>query len=319
MKAIVFDGELKYRTDYPRPFPAPGESLIRVIMAGVCNTDVELTRGYMNFSGILGHEFVGIVEESDNRNLIGKRVVGEINCPCHKCSYCMSGMGKHCPDRTVLGIQNRDGVFAQYTLLPDENLHIVPDSVDNETAVFAEPLSAGFEIADSVHIRPTDRVLVMGDGKLGLLCAMALSGTACRLTSLGKHPEKLEILKKAGIDTILLSDYEPDGSFDTVVEATGRAESFSMAMRSVKRRGTIVQKSTYAGNLNMNISELTVNEIRLIGSRCGPFAPALRSMETGRINVKPLISRIMSLNDGVETVRQAMEPGTIKILIRMED
>ena len=317
MKALIFDKKLKFIEDYPKPVPKAGESLIKVTMAGICNTDIEITRGYMGFTGILGHEFVGIVEETSNHKLKGKRVVGEINCPCGNCHLCKKGLGKHCRNRTVLGIQNRDGAMAEYLILPDENLHVVPDNVDDKSAAFTEPLAAAFEITDSFHIKPTDRVLVLGDGKLGLLCSQVVANTSCELLVAGKHREKLEILEKRGIKTISPEKLDEGNLFDFVVECTGKPEGFSMARKMVRPRGTIIQKSTFAKNIEINISMLVVDEIKLDGSRCGPFKPAVEALRLGNIDVESLITDIFPFDDAIKAFDRSMEKGVMKILLRM--
>jgi len=321
MKALVFDEKLKFVEDYPDPSPAPGESLIRIIMAGICNTDLEITRGYMGFRGVLGHEFVGVVEKSGRESLVGKRVVGEINCPCGECYLCKKGLGKHCPNRTVLGIQGRDGVFAEYTTLPNNNLLIVPDKLGDEKATFTEPLAAAFEILESVHIKPTDRVLLLGDGKLGILSAQVVSRTGCDFLVVGKHIDKLNILENHKINTMLIEDFKEKKKdlikYDIVIECTGHPSGFRTAREMVRPGGTIVQKSTYAQNPDVNISMLVVDEIRLIGSRCGPFKPALSALAKGKIDVKPLIWDVMPFNNALAAFEKAKEKGAGKILLRM--
>jgi len=315
VKALFFDEKLIFLNDYPAPAPTPGESLIRVLMAGICNTDIEIMKGYMEFKGVLGHEFVGIVEKSGKKELVGKRVVGDINCPCGKCPLCQDGLGKHCPNRTTLGIQERDGAFAEYLVLPDENLIPVPDNVEDVEAVFVEPLAAAFEIIESVHIKPTDRVLLLGDGKLGLLCSQVIAGTGCSLLVAGKHPQKLKILEDLGIPTISPGDVEKREKFNVVVECTGRPGGFELARKMIRPGGTIIQKSTYAQDINVNISMLVVDEIRLVGSRCGPFRPAMSALERKTIKVKPLVSTTYPLNDVLLAFDAAMERDALKILV----
>jgi threonine dehydrogenase-like Zn-dependent dehydrogenase len=239
MKAVVFDEDLRLVIDRPMPEPGPGEALVRVSMAGVCNTDLELMKGYMGFSGVLGHEFVGVVEQAPGEyaHLTGKRVVGEINLYCGSCETCLAGMPTHCTERSVLGILGKDGAMAEFLTLPARNLHVIPDCVRDDEAVFTEPLAAVFEILEQVHIRPTDRVLVMGDGKLGLLCALALRLTQCDITLLGKHEEKLAIAAAQGVKTVQLYSFAPDRVYDVVLEATGAAEGFSDALGYVRPRG----------------------------------------------------------------------------------
>ena len=317
MKALFFDKALFFVNDCPIPEPKQGESLIKVIMAGICNTDVEITRGYMGFKGILGHEFVGIVEKTDNPHLAGKRVVGEINCPCGVCHLCKMGLGKHCPHRTTLGIQGRNGAMAEYITLPDENLLIVPDEVNDHMAVFSEPLAAAFEITHSVHIKPTHRVLLLGDGKLGLLCAQVVANTSCDLLVTGKHTDKLNILKSRGIKTCLSEEFKETVPYDIVIECTGKPSGFELARKMVRPRGTIIQKSTYAEDININISMLVVDEITLKGSRCGPFKPALNAMKRKTVDVESLISEVFPFDKALPAFKKAMEKGVMKVLLTM--
>ena len=317
MQALVYDGEaLRLREDYPRPVPPPGEALVRVRLAGICNTDLEIVRGYMGFRGVLGHEFVGTVEEAEDRSLIGQRVVGEINAYCGECSTCRAGRPTHCPHRTTLGIWGRDGVFAEYLTLPVRNLHKVPDTISDEEAVFTEPLAAALEILEQVHLRPTDRVVVLGDGKLGLLVAQALALMGCDLLAVGRHREKLAILARRGIPTALESEAEGLAA-DVVVECTGRPEGFAAARRILRPRGTLVLKSTYHGRVEADLTGLVVDEITLVGSRCGPFPPALRMLQRGLVDVRSLISAVYPLAQGVEAFARAAEPGVLKVLLRV--
>jgi threonine dehydrogenase-like Zn-dependent dehydrogenase len=317
MYALVYDGEaLRLREDYPRPVPPPGEALVRVRLAGICNTDLEIVRGYMGFRGVLGHEFVGTVEEAEDRSLIGQRVVGEINAYCGACSTCRAGRPTHCPHRTTLGIWGRDGAFAEYLTLPVRNLHRVPDTISDEEAVFTEPLAAALEILEQVHLRPTDRVVVLGDGKLGLLVAQVLALMGCDLLAVGRHQEKLAILARRGIPTALASEAEGLAA-DVVVECTGRPEGFTAARRILRPRGMLVLKSTYHGGVEADLTGLVVDEITLVGSRCGPFPPALRMLERGLMDVRSLISAIYPLARGVEASARAAEPGVLKVLLRV--
>jgi threonine dehydrogenase-like Zn-dependent dehydrogenase len=328
MLALVYDGEaLQVRDNYPQPVPLPGEALVRVRLAGICNTDMEIARGYMGFRGVLGHEFVGTVEEcaagsepqseAGCRTLIGQRVVGEINAYCGECPTCRAGRPTHCPNRTTLGIWGRDGAFAEYLTLPVRNLHIVPDGVPDEVAVFTEPLAAALEILEQVYLRPTDRVVVLGDGKLGLLVAQVLVLTGCDLIVVGHHREKLDILARRGIPTALESEAE-GLTADVVVECTGKPEGFAAARRILRPRGTLVLKSTYHGQVEADLTGLVVDEIILVGSRCGPFPPALRLLQRGLVDVQPLISAVYPLARGVEAFARAAEPGVLKVLLRVE-
>ena len=317
MQALVYDGEvLQLREDYPRPVPPPGEALVRVRLAGICNTDLEIVRGYMGFRGVLGHEFVGTVEEAEDRSLIGQRVVGEINAYCGECPTCRAGRPTHCPHRTTLGIWGRDGAFAEYLTLPVRNLHVVPDGISDEEAVFTEPLAAALEILEQVHLRPTDRVVVLGDGKLGLLVAQALALMGCDLLTVGRHREKLAILARRGIPTALEAEAEGLAA-DVVVECTGRPEGFAAARRILRPRGTLVLKSTYHGYVEADLTGLVVDEITLVGSRCGPFPPALRLLQRGLVDVQPLISAVYPLDRGMEAFARAAEPGVLKVLLQV--
>jgi len=318
MKAIVFDGRLNYREDRPLPKPdKAGDALIRVRMAGICNTDLEIVKGYMGFRGIPGHEFVGTVEKVNERkrSLAGKRVVGEINCVCGVCDYCTGGLSRHCPERTTLGISGRDGAFAEYLTLPAENLHEVPGNVSDEEAVFAEPLAAAFEIVEQVNIKPTDRIIVLGDGKLGLLCAFVLALTGAETMLAGNHEHKLAIAREAGIGTCLARDLPVDKRQDVVVEATGTPVGLQKALECVRPRGTIVLKSTVASTREVDLNKIVIDEVTLIGSRCGPFEPALRALSDRTINVMPLVSGIFPVGDALEAFKAAGQKGSLKVLI----
>lgn len=317
MKAIIFDKELKFDNNFPKPQPEKGEALIRVLMAGICNTDLEITKGYMGFSGVLGHEFVGIVEEINHpdKSLLNKRVVGEINCACNICELCKDNLQTHCNNRSVLGIFNRNGCFAEYITLPVENLLEVPDNVSDEEAVFTEPIAAGFEILEQIHIKPTDKLLVMGDGKLGLLISYVLKSTQTDLTLVGKHESKLNLAKVQGIKTMLLENLEVKKNYDVVVEATGSINGFELAQNLVKPRGTIVLKSTVAGEKNFNLAPLVIDEISLIGSRCGPFEPAIRALENKNFDAKPLISAVFKPEQAVEAFEHSKQKGVLKVLL----
>ncbi|MCL5075477.1 MAG: alcohol dehydrogenase catalytic domain-containing protein [Chloroflexi bacterium] len=315
MRALLYRDGVRLETTYPQPQPGQGESLVRVKMAGICNTDVEITRGYRGFSGVLGHEFVGLVERSEDADLIGQRVVGEINCGCGACLYCQQGMHEHCLNRSVLGIAGRDGAFADYLVLPSANLHIVPATIPDEEAVFVEPLAAALEITEQVHIRPTQRVVVLGDGKLGLLAAQVLSLTGCHLTVLGKHPEKLAIVGRRGLETAILGTAEVVGA-DVVVDCTGQASGFALAKSIVRPRGTIVVKSTFHDDDLLPLSPLVVDEVTVVGSRCGPFKSALRLLERRLVDVASLVTAIYPLDDGVKAFQQASTKGALKILLR---
>lgn len=320
MKALIFDKELKFRTDYPKPSVPEGEALIRVLLAGVCNTDIEITKGYKGFRGVLGHEFVGIVEEIRNsdRHLLGKRVVGEINCACARdeCEYCSRNLGRHCPGRTTLGIFQRDGCLADYITLPVENLLEVPDQVSNEVATFTEPLAAGFEILEQVDIRPHHEVLIVGDGKLGLLIHHALSTTGAKISHVGRHPEKLKLLEGLG-GTVLLQKKGEEGlgrQFDIVVEATGSINGFRFSVQHARPRGILVLKSTLASDQQIDLSGVVVNEITIVGSRCGLFRPALDYL-SGGVDLSPLITATYPASQALEAVEHSKRKGSLKVLI----
>lgn len=316
MKGIWLEaGQLRLRHDIPVPEPPPGEALVRVLAAGICNTDVELARGYYPYSGVLGHEFVGVVESDGG--LRGRRVVGEINAVCGECPTCRAGRPTHCERRTVLGIVNRDGAFAEYLTLPVQNLYIVPDAVATEAAVFTEPLAAALQIQEQVEIGPETSVLVVGDGKLGQLVAQTLALTGCRLQVVGRYGPKLERLARRGIRAVP-ADALPAGTFDVAVECTGNHLGFGLAQRALRPRGTLVMKSTYADRLTLDASAIVVNELTLIGSRCGPFPKALALLSAGAVEVVPLVTARYPLERALDAFDHAQRPGTLKILLLSE-
>jgi threonine dehydrogenase-like Zn-dependent dehydrogenase len=319
MKAILFDGTLKFVDDYPVPQPDEHGALVRVSMAGICNTDIEITRGYLGFRGVMGHEFIGIVEKAPENatDFINRRVVGEINYGCNTCDYCKAGLQKHCPSRTTLGIQGKDGIFAEYVTLPVSNLHVVPETVSNEEAIFIEPLAAAFEIQEQIEIKPKHTILVLGDGKLGLLCALALNLSGAQLTLAGKHDKKLNIAGNQQIQTVNVGTEAlgKEKKYDIVVEATGSTEGFEAALRYIKPRGTIVLKSTIASSQKINLAPLVIDEITLIGSRCGPFETAIQALTQKRIDVRPLISGVYTMRDAKTVFEEAMKKENLKILI----
>ncbi len=315
MNALWLEDRRLSLQDVPVPEPLDGEALIRVLRAGICNTDVELTRGYYPYRGILGHEFVGMVEKGP-AELRGKRVVGEINAVCGDCVACRHGRPTHCENRTVLGIVGRDGAFAEYLILPVENLHVVPDDVSTDAATFTEPLAAALEIQEQIDIGDSDRVLVIGDGKLGQLVARTLALTDCDLVVLGRHPEKLNLLSASGISTALSADEVPAG-FDIAVECTGNSGGFNVALSRVRPRGTVVMKSTYADDLTFDAATVVVNEVTLVGSRCGPFVPALELLASENIDVDSLISARYALGDALQAFEHAQSPGVLKVLLEM--
>lgn len=316
MRALLCDGGLRYDPAYPEPQPPAGEALVRVRLAGVCATDRELLRGYMGFRGVLGHEFVGEVVQSPDPAWIGRRVVGDINAACYACPTCLAGRHTHCPNRTTLGIMGRDGAFADYLRLPLPNLYPVPPAVPNEMAVFTEPLAAACEILEQVTIRPTDRVVVIGDGKLGLLVAAVLRLTGADLLLVGRYPAKLAIAQAWGIATAFAAEVDARPEADVVVDCAGGPSGFALANQLLRPRGTLVLKSTYHGELALDMSALVVREITLVGSRCGPFAPALRLLAGGLVDPRPLISACYPLPDGATAFQHAGEPGVLKVLLR---
>jgi threonine dehydrogenase-like Zn-dependent dehydrogenase len=316
MKALWLENnQLQLRSDVPIPEPPPGEALVRVVRAGICNTDLELLRGYYPYTGILGHEFVGVVEEGP-KQLVGQRVVGEINAVCGECRFCRSGQPTHCENRTVLGIVNRNGAFAEYLTLPYANLHPVPDTVPTDVATFTEPVAAALEIQQQVSVRPDDRVLVVGDGKLGQLVAQTLALTGCELLVVGRHRNKLDRLAARGIKTGL-ADAVTERAFDLSVECTGNPEGFAIARRALRPRGTLVLKSTYADRLTFDVSSLVVDEITLIGSRCGPFPQALQLLSQEKLDVNHLIQTRYPLDEAIAAFDRAQERGVLKVLLEI--
>jgi threonine dehydrogenase-like Zn-dependent dehydrogenase len=316
MKALWLENnQLQLRSDVPIPEPPPGEALVRVVRAGICNTDLELLRGYYPYTGILGHEFVGVVEHGP-KQLVGQRVVGEINAVCGECRFCRSGQPTHCENRTVLGIVNRNGAFAEYLTLPYANLHPVPDTVPTDVATFTEPVAAALEIQQQVSVRPDDRVLVVGDGKLGQLVAQTLALTGCELLVVGRHRNKLDRLAARGIKTGL-ADAVTERAFDLSVECTGNPEGFAIARRALRPRGTLVLKSTYADRLTFDVSSLVVDEITLIGSRCGPFPQALQLLSQEKLDVNHLIQTRYPLDEAIAAFDRAQERGVLKVLLEI--
>jgi len=319
MKALAFDKTLRFDPRRPEPHAALGDSLIKVHQAGVCSTDVEITKGYMGFSGVLGHEFVGTVVESPQSDLVGKRVVGEINCPCGRCDMCLSGLANHCRNRTVLGIQSHDGAFAELVRLPANNLHVVPSNVDDDAAVFVEPLAAAFQVLKQVRVEPRTWVTVLGDGRLGLLVAQVLRNAGCPVRVVGKHPEKLALCEKWQIRSRLLADIAPRHDQDIVIDCTGSAAGFETAVAMTRPRGTVVLKSTVAQSSiekgkPLNLAPLVIDEITVIGSRCGPFREALRALAENSVDVLSLITKRTKIENGVEAI-EAAKRGALKVII----
>ncbi len=321
MRALVFNNKLELKQNFEKPTPKENEALIKVKLVGICNTDYEITKGYMGYNGILGHEFVGVVEEinGEDKSLLGKRVVGEINLGCKNCDYCAKGLERHCPNRQTLGIFNKNGCFADYVTLPLSNLLEVSEKINNETAVFVEPLAAALEILEQLHIKPYEKVCVLGDGKLGLITALALNASNVDVTLVGKHQNKLDIAKEQNVKTVLLENLKQDDnkSFDVVVEATGRVSGFETSLSLVKPRGVLVLKSTIATGKELNLAPIVIDEITVLGSRCGQFAPALRLMEKNVIDFSKLVSAKLSFDDAILGFEKNKEKNTIKILLEM--
>lgn len=313
MRALVWDGSAARVAERPAPEPSEGAAVVDVRLAGVCNTDLEIVRGYMGFRGVLGHELVGTVAEGPER-WRGKRVVAEINFACGRCAACAEGLGRHCAARSVMGILGADGAMAEQVAIPVANLHEVPDGVPDEAAVFAEPLAAAFEILEQIHVRPRTRAVVLGDGKLGLLCAQVLHQAGARVLAVGRHEAKLGLLRARGIDVALASAWSMEPA-DLVVEATGSAEGFEAAVRATRPRGTLVLKSTVAGRPEVDLAPLVIHEITVVGSRCGSFEPALRALESGSVDVCSLISARVPLERADEALRLAAQPGVLKVLV----
>ncbi len=322
MRALVFqDGKPSVQNTRPEPKPGPGEALIRPLRMGVCSTDLEICKGYMQFAGVLGHEFVGIVEQvngSRGQALLGKRVVGTINCVCGKCDMCQGGLREHCRQRTVLGIAGRDGCFAERFTLPVVNLLEVPDSIDDDHAVFTEPLAAAYQITRQLTVEGRPYVTVLGDGRLGLLCAQVMSQLNATVRCVGKHPEKLALCEKWGVQHRLLEEVGLRADQDIVVDCTGSASGFDTAMKMVRPRGKIVLKTTVAPTsqrVPVDLSPLVIHEIQVIGSRCGPFPDALYALATQKVDVLSLISRRLRLADGVDALRSSTQSDVIKVLL----
>jgi threonine dehydrogenase-like Zn-dependent dehydrogenase len=318
MLSLIFHKKkgLRLQTDHPVPQHGYDEALIKISLAGVCNTDIEITKGYMDFQGILGHEFVGVVVKCREKGLMGLRVVGEINIGCEKCSFCRNRMKNHCPERSVAGILNKDGIFAEYAVLPIDNLHTIPDSVSDEEAVFVEPLAAAFEIIRQVDVIPDNRVCVLGDGKLGLLVGQVMSLIGCEIIVVGKHEEKLAILKNKGIRTVLSSDFNEKG-FDIVIDCTGSPDGIGIALDIIRPGGRVIIKTTTSKKRGIDLNHVVVNELSIIGSRCGPFPVAIKALEERKIDVLPLISKVYPLNEGIQAFEHAAIRGGLKVLLSM--
>ena len=315
MKAIYFNGK-KASFEKNHPEPNQAETVVRMNLAGICGTDLEIIQGYMGYDGILGHEFVGTVEKSVNPKLIGKRVVGEINAGCCKCDYCERGMERHCPNRTVLGILKHDGAFAEFLSLPEKNLHVIPDSISDEQAVFVEPLAAAFEIREQVSLQPQWGVAVIGDGRLAHLIIQVLKLKCSNITCFGRHKNKLQHLVNSGTKIKIGIDSSDEQTFDLVVDATGSSSGVADAMKLAKPRGTIVLKSTVASKENADLTPAIINEITLVGSRCGLFRPAIDALASGIVSVDYMTDSTFALENFSEAVEHAKKPDTLKVFLR---
>jgi len=318
MKALRFENNQLQLAEISKP-KSESEAVVRVLKSGICNTDLEIVRGYAGFSGTIGHEFVGVVEEAfDAPQLIGKRVVGEINAGCGKCDWCLRGDARHCPTRTVLGIIGRDGAHAEFLTLPSRNLLEVPDAVSDEQAVFVEPLAAAFGITEQVEISSETKVAVIGDGKLGNLCAQSLALKSGNVVLVGKHKEKLALVRERNIEGVLLENASKlNKTFDVVVEASGSESGFNLALDLLKPRGKLVLKSTFHGTAKWQAWRIVVDEITVVGSRCGKFAPALELLENNSVAVENLISEDLPLSEGVKGIEKAARKDVMKIIFSM--
>jgi len=315
MRSLVFDQSLRFDARHADPPAGEGDSLLRVRLAGICSTDQEICRGYMGFTGVLGHEFVATVESSSEPQLVGKRVCGEINIVCGKCDLCVAGLSTHCRNRSVMGILNHGGAFADYVRLPAINLHVVPDSIDDDAAVFVEPLAAALQILKQIKLDGRRWITVLGDGKLGLLVAQVLRNAGAPVRVIGKHAAKLALCEKWSIRARSLNDISPRHDQDVVVDCTGSAAGFETAMAMVRPRGTIVLKSTAAAGKPLNLAPLVVDEVSVVGSRCGPFREAIRALAAKEVDVTSLVYRRMKLEQGVEAMELAGRPGVMKVLL----
>jgi threonine dehydrogenase-like Zn-dependent dehydrogenase len=316
MKALRFENNKLNLAEIRQP-NLKDEALVRVLNSGICNTDLEIVKGYAGFQGTIGHEFVGVVEEAaDAPHLVGKRVVGEINAGCGKCERCEKNDSRHCPHRTVLGIVGRDGAHAEFLNLPAGNLLEVPPEISNEQAVFTEPLAAAFGITEQIEIFPETKLAVVGDGKLGNLCAQSLALKSRNVFLIGKHKEKLSLVEQRNIEGILLGDAQKlPKDFDVVVEASGSETGFDLAMDLLKPRGKLILKSTFHGAAKWQPWRIVVDEITIVGSRCGRFAPALDLLKSKAVEVDNLISEKFALSEGIKAMKHAGQKGVMKVIL----
>ncbi len=318
MRALILNKTISFRDDYPRPEPIGDEALVRVAYAGVCATDMELVKGYMGFSGVPGHEFSGVVEWAPDKSFAGRRVTGSINIGCATCVYCASGLENHCPRRKVLGILNKDGAFAEYLTLPEKNLYLLPDSISFEEAVFIEPLGAAFEIIRQIPVGSGVSVAVLGDGKLGLLVALVLMQTGCDLTLIGRHTHRLDAFKQKGI-SVSCGMEGVHTEFDVTVDCTGESKGLFNALSITRPRGTVVLKTTVAKRSGEALNKAVIDEITIVGSRCGPFTPAIQAIAGGTIDVKPFISAVYPLEEGLCAIDESGKSSVLKVLISVDD
>lgn len=318
MRALVFNKTLTLDSRRAEPPVSEGDTLLKIRQAGICATDLEITKGYMNFSGVLGHEFVADVVDSPDKDLIGERVCGEINIACGRCDLCLSGLSSHCRNRSVFGIQEHNGAFADHARLPAINLHALPKSVDDDQAVFVEPLAAAFQVLKQIKIDNRTWATVLGDGRLGLLVAQVLRNAGCPVRVIGKHAEKLALCERWQIRARSLADIAPRHDQDVVIDCTGSAAGFELALAMVRPRGIVVLKSTVAAGKSLNLAPIVIDEINIIGSRCGPFREAIRALAEKQVDVVSLIHRRMKIEQGVEAMALAGRPGILKVILTMD-
>jgi len=315
IRALVFRNGKLIMEERPCPEPAKNEVLVKVNLAGICNTDLEIMKGYLGFEGIPGHEFVGRVVKDPLQEISGKRVVGSINIPCGECIICQKGLLNHCLQMRVLGIRGKDGAFAEYLTLPRENLYLLPEGITDEEAVFIEPLAAALEIPEKIHLKPTSEIVILGDGKLGLLTAQSLWAMGYKLALIGRHPEKLKLLESLDIDTYPEGEYQ--GLADVVIECTGNETGITQALQLVRPEGVVVVKTTINGQPAIDLSKVAVNELKLIGSRCGPFLPAIRLLKRNKLPLARMVDSIFRFDQGIEAMKRAGEKGVLKVLLKI--
>ena len=327
MRAVIFDpgvparrdfpqAGLAFKPDYPDPTPGDGECLVRVRLAGICATDLQIPQGYASFRGVLGHEMVGTVV-SGSASWRDKRVACEINCVCGRCEMCQAGLANHCTQRTVMGISDRDGCFADLVAVPERNLHEVPEALSDEQAVFIEPLAAAYQVLAQCSIEKRMTVSVVGSGRLGLLVAQAVATTGCKLTVIGRNPKTLQLCEKMGIQGIHVDELIRRSDRDVVVECSGSPDGLDIAMSLVRPRGTIVLKSTFAEPGRLNLAPIVVNEVTLLGSRCGSFPDAISALAREAVEVRSMISRVYPIENAVEAFEASQQPQNVKVLLKI--